>query len=86
MERHGEIMFLKEFHGVDKTLLINKYVRITGFMIYHNPLNSTAKIEHNNYSILLDLELISTGKLIVGSLYQFIGEVQAINEKVSYYV
>ena len=81
MERYGEIILLKELHSCTEPMN-GKYVRITGFIEEYDPIHALCRIQHENFSIIIDLELITAVKnLSIDILGQFIGELRPCHEK-----
>ena len=76
MDRSGEIVLLRELNCSSDARNINRYVRITGFVSDMDPFRGLCRITHDNYSLLVDTALIGTCKIVLGSLFQFIGELK----------
>lgn len=86
MERHGEIVFLKELSSATGDLS-GRSVRVTGNVTLHDPAHAVCRIEHEGggLALVVDMHMMSPKDTViqVGSLCQFIGDLFYDTEKVT---
>jgi hypothetical protein len=58
--------------------IVGKYVRVTGYVSSIDIIAKNVVITHDESSLIVDVSLVTTGSLRIGSLVQFIGEIQAL--------
>jgi hypothetical protein len=76
MDRSGEVCLLTELNY--DANVVGKYVRVTGYVSSIDIIAKNVEITHDEASLIVDISLVTTGSLRIGSLVQFIGEIQAL--------
>ena len=74
VERSGEIVMLRELAADPK--VIHKTVRVTGFVKLLLVNEGILMIEHDSFSLYVDVSLVTFSSLAMDSLVQFIGEIR----------
>ncbi|KAK6173815.1 hypothetical protein SNE40_017208 [Patella caerulea] len=80
----GKVLFIEEIHEIismANSSVDGKSVRVTGRLERHNTESSTAVLvdPRSNKSLLIDTRLIEPFPEKLGSLFQFIGELEGVD-------